>query len=135
MPMDRRLYPENWEAIALAVKTAANWQCQECGRPCRQPGESVADLIERLAGSTWNSDLWDTIEDEEFEFGCAEVPRPQRFTLTVAHLDHQPWNCDRANLRALCSVCHCRYDLSQMPRKKALKRERLGQLNLFSMEV
>ena len=30
--------------------------------------------------------------------------------LTVAHLDHQPENCDPDNLRALCQRCHNRYD-------------------------
>jgi hypothetical protein len=55
---------------------------------------------------------------------------PRRWMLTVAHLDHKPQNCDRSNLQALCSPCHCRYDLSQMPRKIALKRERQGQLVL-----
>lgn len=39
MPMQRDLYPEDWEAIALAVKEAADWRCQECGKQCRRPGE------------------------------------------------------------------------------------------------
>lgn len=30
--------------------------------------------------------------------------------LTIAHLDHQPENCDLSNLRALCQLCHNRYD-------------------------
>jgi 5-methylcytosine-specific restriction endonuclease McrA len=30
--------------------------------------------------------------------------------LTIAHLDHNPENCDRDNLRALCQLCHNRYD-------------------------
>jgi len=39
MPMDRARYPDNWEKIALAVKTAAGWKCQKCGKQCRKPGE------------------------------------------------------------------------------------------------
>lgn len=39
MPMRRELYPDNWEAIAAAVKEAAGWKCQECGKQCRRPGE------------------------------------------------------------------------------------------------
>lgn len=31
-------------------------------------------------------------------------------TLTVAHLNHRPWDCRRENLRALCAPCHLRYD-------------------------
>lgn len=30
--------------------------------------------------------------------------------LTVAHLDHDPTNCDPDNLRALCQRCHNGYD-------------------------
>lgn len=33
-----------------------------------------------------------------------------RVVLTVAHLDHQPENCDPANLRAWCQRCHNAYD-------------------------
>jgi hypothetical protein len=33
-----------------------------------------------------------------------------RVVLTVAHLDHNPENCERSNLRALCQRCHLRYD-------------------------
>lgn len=43
-----------------------------------------------------------------------------------------PMQRDRSNLKALCSVCHCRMDLKAMPHKKMLKREREGQLNLFN---
>lgn len=39
MPMQRELYPAEWEAIALAVKEAAGWRCEVCGLRCRQPGE------------------------------------------------------------------------------------------------
>ena len=38
MPVDWSKYPPNWKAIARSVKDAANWECQECGRPCRKPG-------------------------------------------------------------------------------------------------
>lgn len=121
MPMDRSLYPENWNAIALAVKEAADWKCQECGRHCLKPGEDIEDFLYRISTGRFS----ECPVIEEFHL------HPKRFEMSAAHLDHQPQNCDRANLKALCSVCHCRYDLRQMPRKKMLKRERLGQLNLL----
>ncbi len=34
MPMDLSRYPKDWKAIAIAVKKAANWKCQECGMDC-----------------------------------------------------------------------------------------------------
>jgi len=39
MPMKRHLYPDDWEAIATAVKEAAGWKCEPCGMQCRRPGE------------------------------------------------------------------------------------------------
>ena len=58
------------------------------------------------------------------------VARLGRFKLTVAHLDHEPGNCDRNNLKALCAPCHGTYDLKQMGRKRVLKAERAGQLRI-----
>lgn len=37
--MNDSLYPNDWPAIALAVKEANNWCCQACGKQCRRPGE------------------------------------------------------------------------------------------------
>lgn len=39
MPMDSEKYPAEWERIAAEVKEAAGWRCEDCGRPCRRPGE------------------------------------------------------------------------------------------------
>ena len=126
MPMDRRLYPENWDELALQIKTEANWCCTECGRPCRQPGESLDEAIARIERSNHPkvSELWDVVEDAE------PVARLGRFKLTVAHLDHEPGNCDLNNLKALCAPCHGTYDLKQMGRKRVLKAERAGQLRI-----
>jgi hypothetical protein len=120
--MNRADYPDNWEAIALSVKTAANWTCENCGRPCRRPGESVGALIERVEQdhSHWAPELWVSME----------LRKLTRFTLTTAHPNHDPEN-PNAELRAWCAPCHCRYDLRAMPTKRRLKRERLGQLNLL----
>lgn len=40
MPMDRTKYPDNWDEIAVAVKEAAGWRCEKCGKQCRWPGEA-----------------------------------------------------------------------------------------------
>lgn len=39
MPMDPKLYPDTWKDIARAVKEAAGWKCEACGKQCRKPGE------------------------------------------------------------------------------------------------
>ncbi len=121
MPMDRKLYPPNWGAIARDLKTEVDWRCECCGRACLRPGESPQEFMTRLCTT---GDL----------AACPVVAEyrafPRRFLLTVAHLNHIPADCGRDNLKALCSPCHCRYDLKQMGRKRWLKRERHGQLRL-----
>ena len=129
MPMNRSLYPKDWDAIATAIKQAAGWTCQNCGRPCRKPSESWDDFVDRLP-EEWRLNAFDEVSDDESgEWGA--VPRPQRFTLTVAHLNHKPEDCRPENLRAWCSGCHCRYD-APMKAAKAKARKRKGQLDLFA---
>lgn len=119
MPMDRSLYPPDWEAIATRIKAEVNWTCEDCGQVCRRPGESIAAFVDRFfAGNPPDNDDTDL------------VAHPQRYALSVAHLDHDPANCDRSNLKALCMPCHCRYDLRYMVYKRRLKAERLGQLRI-----
>ena len=134
MPMDRTHYPSNWDEIALAIKKKARWRCQWCDRPCRRPGESVSKFADRIARSKkdacWFPEL--SVEFSPWEIEMGEIPLRWyigKFTLTVAHLDHDPEN-PNARLAALCAPCHCRYDLRQMARKRHLKAERNGQLSL-----
>lgn len=139
MPMNRALYPHNWQEIALSVKSAAKWRCQNCDRPCRKPKEDWASFCNKLAGADgidgyWYADTQDYVEDGSM-IGTY-VDRPQRFTLTVAHLDHNPANNDPSNLRALCSGCHLAYD-AELHRKNATatryrRREERGQLSFLA---
>jgi hypothetical protein len=112
MPMIRARYPANWQAIALGVKEKADWCCQECGRRCQRPDESMAQLRSRIGKA-----------------------RPRQYLLTVAHLDQNPANCDDDNLKALCTVCHLRYDRQFRARQRALLREWFGQLNLMEVRL
>ena len=108
------------------MKDEVNWCSEAFGRPCRRPDEPREAAIFRrtLTGHPTVSEL-----GEPCGAGPA-VSRLGRFKLTVAHLDHVPQNCDRANLKALCAPCHGTYDLKQMGRKRVLKAERAGQLRM-----
>jgi hypothetical protein len=118
MPMQRERYPGDWGAIALQIKTEVNWKCEQCDRECRRVGETLQHFIDRVAAKYNPSEI---------------TQKPNRFLLTVAHLNHIPEDCRRENLKALCSGCHCRYDLRAMGLKKRLKREYHGQLRLFDL--
>ena len=118
--MNRDLYPKNWNTIAFDIKEAAGWKCQDCGKECRRKGESHFDFIQRIQ----------TNRVSECPIVAEYVQHPQRWTLTVAHLNHRPEDCRPENLKALCAPCHCRYDLKAMAIKKRLHLERNGQLSL-----
>jgi len=48
MPMDRSLYPPDWDEIAAACKRAAGWCCQNCGTPHGQgPGHRTLTVHHR----------------------------------------------------------------------------------------
>lgn len=137
MPMDRSQYPKDWGAISLEVKNKADWTCQECDKPCRRPDESWPEFVGRLLNDVrddWYALTSDEITNSIGEYGVIE--RPQRFTLTVAHLNHTPSDCRLENLKALCSTCHLKYDAKHHARSRAKKKyqklEESGQLTLFS---
>ena len=79
MPIDSKRYPKNWNSLALAVKEAAGWKCQCCGKQCYRPGERP----ERLTRSEWTANI-----------------------LQVHHRDFNCFNNLSNNLIALCSTCH-----------------------------
>ena len=135
--MNRSHYPPDWKIISFKVRTDACWTCENCGRPCQQPGQSWEDFKAWLLSEvkeSWFEQLQDFVIDEEsgeWEY----CDRPRRFTLTVAHLDHNPANNVRSNLRALCAPCHLAYDahyhVQTRVRKRYEQREINGQLTLW----
>lgn len=103
-PDNKARYPKDWKAISLHVREDAGWRCE--GSPA-YPDCRAANA----------------------------EPHPQTgsiVVLTVAHLDHQPENCDRANLRAWWQRCHNTYD---MPMRRAgvarRAREAAGIVDMF----
>jgi len=72
-------YSKEWKAIAIAVKEAANWKCQECGIDCSQPEK-------------WRGDRY----------------LQAMITLTVHHVDFNSENDQPDNLIALCIPCSAR---------------------------
>lgn len=119
MPIDRSRYPKNWAEIARRIKQTANWHCEECRKPCLLTGEDWLDFITRLGWSVGEA--------------LTHSGHPTRFFLTTAHLDQNPSNNARSNLRALCTVCHLRHDHPFRIYNRYCKREYLGQLNLFDL--
>jgi hypothetical protein len=85
---DRRRYPRGWPEISKAIRFGrAGGRCEcegECGGGHEGRCEALHGQPSPYAGS--------------------------KVVLTTAHRDHQPENCDAANLFAACQRCHLRYD-------------------------
>ena len=111
MPFKRELYPKNWKEISLKIRNRANWAC-ECKGEC-----GSHDGICSALG------------------GVAHPITGSKVILTVAHLDHNPSNCDEGNLRAYCQRCHLNYDKHHHAKNAAETRRRkkidAGQLEFL----
>lgn len=101
---ERARYPRDWRAISRAVRESAGWRCE--GSPAFPDCRAVHGEAHPVTGS--------------------------RVVLTVGHLDHQPENCERANLRAWCQRCHLTYDANHHARNaKRTRRAAMGIQDLF----
>ncbi len=116
-PENRDRYPPDWPAISARVREEADQMCEWCGvengRMIRRGKTSSGLAVYRYESQTAYEDGYDSATGAEVpdtgEDTC-DWGAPKRVVLTVAHLDHQPENCDRANLKALCQRCHNAYD-------------------------
>lgn len=113
-PENKNKYPKCWDDISRRIRfERAGGKCESCG-----------------------------VENYSYIEPKVEDGKTARVVLTVAHLDHNPANCDgmdrggqmlpkeKSNLRAWCQKCHNSYDA---PMRLAGIRERAAkdQLKLF----
>lgn len=82
-PENKKRYPKNWKEIRQQILKRADNRCEFCG----------------VENHTWRPSISSTSPSDAVWV-----------VLTIAHLDHNPENCDPENLRALCQRCHNRYD-------------------------
>jgi len=100
---NRNLYPSNWNEIRAAILKRADNRCEFCGVDNGSKGwrdkhgefHAIVDLA------------YASVRDLRLMTGMKVIA----IVLTVAHLDHNPANCEPDNLRALCQMCHLNYDL------------------------
>lgn len=115
-PENVHRYPKDWPQIRARIISRAGNCCERCavvnhrlggrlpdGTFCpAMPEEDMLRLKWPLPGSvSWcappGRERWEKL-------------RIIRIVLTVAHLDHQPENCEPSNLLALCQRCHLAHD-------------------------
>ena len=87
-PENKALYPANWDAISERIRLS------RAGNRCECDGECGSGHVGRCIAHQ----------------GGINPETNSKVVLTVAHLDHDPTNCQDSNLKALCQRCHNNYD-------------------------
>ena len=109
MPIDYKKYPENWlSEIRPRILQRANNCCEECGF------ENYQIVTSYKENGVIN---WVNVAFEDL------VPEPKKdvkVVLTIAHLDHDETNMEVKDdrLKAMCQLCHLRYDAKEKKRRK-----------------
>lgn len=81
-PENRAKYPPDWRALTYGLKKSTGWRCE--GSPAYPDCRAAHGEPHPVTGSP--------------------------VVLTVGHLNHQPEDVDRANLKVWCQRCHLTYD-------------------------
>lgn len=118
---NKKRYPKNWRWIRMAILNRAGNRCE---------GSPAFPLCQA-------------------ENGKPHPDTQSRVVLTIAHLDHQPENCDglekypiglivqpytetpkeRSNLRAWCQRCHLKYDAKHHAKNGRKTQEIAGEID------
>jgi len=85
---NKNLYPKNWNEISKDIRfNRADNRCEICG-----------------------AINYSYVHKKSRELCLRDEDLAIQIVLTVAHLDHDPENCDYLNLKAMCQKCHNNYD-------------------------
>lgn len=130
-PENRHRYPADWPAIRERILRRARWRCEHPG----------CDALHRDVGY-WLRDRFvpmpRALRDAGYKRGDVVLCNDRTelklimIVLTIAHLDHQPENCDDDNLRALCQRHHLAHDAQHHKETAyATRRARAATPDLF----
>lgn len=137
-PENRARYPVDWPAIRERILQRASNCCEH--PDCGARNYDVGYWRKQMGRFVWFEQVrglrsWREASQRAAELYFAageEGPRPTVIVLTIAHLDHQPENCDPANLRALCQRHHLAHDHDHhRASAQATRRGRLAIADLF----
>jgi hypothetical protein len=152
-PENKARYPKDWPAIRAAILERAGHRCEHSDAPGHR-----CCARHRALGYWREGELWrlpqgfDHLQKRIWRFEPlthvlrdSGVDRPMtlqtaegslkiiRVILTIAHLDHQPENCDPENLRALCQRHHLAHDHDHhRANAQATRRAKSGTGELFA---
>lgn len=112
-PENKARYPKDWTKVVVPRIRARSGDRCECTGQC--------GISHGVRDDQWDARCpWRNGQVKE---------EGAKIVLTVMHLDHQPENCDDANLLHACQGCHNRYDAPMRAagikaRRKALQADK-----------
>lgn len=151
-PENRARYPADWPAIRAAILERAGQRCEHSDAPGHRCAARHRVLgywregelwrlpvgFEHLQRRIWRFEplpqvLRESGVDKPMTLQSAEGSlKIIRVILTIAHLDHQPENCEPENLRALCQRHHLAHDHDHhRANAQATRRAKSGTAELF----
>ena len=125
MPIDYKRYPPNWKTeIVPRILKRANNKCELCGLKNYSTVYAVKYYM-RHDGKYSYRIIWYRDKQDAIRECLGGKINARRVVLTVAHLDHDEINHEVSDdrLKALCQVCHIRYDAKEKYKRLVLRGE------------
>lgn len=119
MPIDYSKYPPNWfTELRPAVLRRAENKCECCGLENKQIVFCVKLWIRDKARYALSS-IWFRNEQDAIRESRGSIVWPVKVVITIAHLDHDERNhkVTIERLKAMCQICHLRYDAQEKYRR------------------
>ena len=110
MPINYKKYPENWlTEIRPRILERANHKCENCGLE----NYSIVHSYKQN-----KKIVWDKLSYGDY---MRMEAKAVKVILTIAHLDHDETNQDITDdrLKAMCQLCHLRYDADEKKRRRS----------------
>lgn len=129
MPIDYKRYPPNWKTeIVPAIIERAKGKCEQCELVNKQKAYAVKFCIKDPDGKYKLKTIWFRDQRDAFREAGGRTIKPVTVVLTVAHLDHdeENHNVSLNRLRAMCQICHLRYDAAEKYRRSFLKDNKIS---------
>ena len=116
MPTDMTKYPKGWKTEirpSILRRAGGSGDDPRVGARCEICGVRNYDLRKTTEDNAWNEGLYGSWAQARAAQQFMKSNYQEHYSiivLTIAHLDHDPANCDESNLLALCQRCHNRMD-------------------------
>ena len=126
MPCDYKKYPANWksEIVPTVLERAGNC-CESCGLRNKSVVNAVKFFIKDDKGRYRLRSIWFSNRNDAVRECRDDIHRMKtvKVVLTISHTDHDEENHDVQldRLKALCQICHLRYDAKEKYRRSLIK--------------